>query len=100
MMLAVIGVLSVALLAFARSRVSAEFRARQGVEGIVMGLMLFCSTVAIFVTVGIVLSLIYESYEFFKLVPITEFLFGTRWEPQIAIRADQIAGAAPSVGFP
>jgi phosphate transport system permease protein len=93
MMLIAVVLLSVAMLVFARSRVSAEFRARQGVEGIVLGLMIFCSTVAIFTTVGIVLSLIYESYEFFKLVPITEFLFGTRWEPQIAIREDQIAGA-------
>jgi phosphate transport system permease protein len=93
LMLIVLCVMSLALLVFARSRVAAEFRARQGVEGIVMGLMIFCSTVAVFTTVGIVLSLIYESYEFFKLVPITEFLFGTRWEPQIAIREDQIAGA-------
>ncbi len=93
LMLVVLAVMSVALLVFARSRVAAEFRARQGVEGIVMGLMIFCSTVAVFTTVGIVLSLIYESYEFFRLVPITEFLFGTRWEPQIAIREDQIAGA-------
>ena len=25
------------------------------------------------------------------MVPFTEFLFGTSWEPQIPIRADQIA---------
>jgi phosphate transport system permease protein len=93
MMVTAVAVLSLLLLVFARSRVSAEFRARQGVEGIVLGLMIFCSTVAIFTTVGIVLSLVYESWAFFRLIPLHEFLFGLQWEPQIAIRADQIAGA-------
>jgi phosphate transport system permease protein len=88
----VIALMSVALVLFARSRVSREFRARQGVERIVLGLMIFCSTVAIFTTVGIVFSLLFESIKFFRLVPLNEFLFGFRWEPQIAIRADQVAG--------
>ncbi len=87
-----IALMSLAIIAFARSRVSADFRARHGVEKIVMGLMIFCSTVAIFTTVGIVLSLLFESIKFFRMVPLNEFLFGLRWEPQIAIRADQVAG--------
>ena len=93
LMVGAVIVLSVVLIVLARSRVAAEFRARQGVEAIVMGLMIFCSTVAIFTTIGIVLALVFESIQFFRLVPINEFLFGTKWEPQIAIRADQIAGA-------
>jgi phosphate transport system permease protein len=43
-------------------------------------------------TIGIVSSLAYEAWRFFQMVPIYEFLFGTRWEPQIALRADQVAG--------
>ncbi|MGL4440008.1 MAG: phosphate ABC transporter permease subunit PstC [Bosea sp. (in: a-proteobacteria)] len=88
----VIALMSVALIAFSRSRVSSEFRARQGVEKIILGLMIFCSTIAVFTTIGIVLSLVFESIKFFRLVPLNEFLFGLRWEPQIAIRADQVAG--------
>ena len=88
----VIGLMSLALIAFSRSRVSAEFRARQGAERIILGLMIFCSTIAVFTTVGIVLSLVFESIKFFRMVPLHEFLFGIRWEPQIAIRADQVAG--------
>lgn len=80
-----------AMLWVARSRVSAEFRARQGVEGIIHGLMVACATVAIFVTVGIVASLVFETIRFFEMVPITDFLFGVNWEPQIPIREDQIA---------
>lgn len=90
-LVAAVCVLSLALLAVARSRVAADFRARQGVEGIVTGLMIFCSTVAIFTTIGIILSLSYETYRFFELVPVTEFLFGLNWEPQIPLRDDQIA---------
>ena len=92
--LALIGVVALAglaLLLVARRSVSATFRARQAAEGIVLGLMIFCSVVAIFTTIGIVLSLIFETIKFLSLVPITDFLFGVNWEPQIPIRADQIA---------
>lgn len=92
-MLAILAALILGGLVLARRRVSAEFRARQAVENIILGLMIFCSVVAIFTTVGIVLSLIFESWRFFQMVPITEFLFGLNWEPQIPMRADQIAGA-------
>ncbi|MFN3292054.1 MAG: phosphate ABC transporter permease subunit PstC [Gemmobacter sp.] len=92
-MVVAVGLLSLGLLIFARARVSADFRARQSVEAIVLGLMIACSTLAIFTTLGIVLSLMFESVRFFQKVPVTEFLFGLRWEPQIAIRADQVAGA-------
>ena len=78
--------------AMAYRKIAPEFRARQGMEKIVLGLMVFCATFAIFVTIGIVASLVFETARFFSMVPITEFLFGTRWEPQIPIRADQIAG--------
>jgi phosphate transport system permease protein len=100
LLIAVVVVLSLALIAFARSKVAAEFRARQRVERITSGLMIFCATVAIFTTVGIVAALTFETIKFFQMVPITEFLFGLNWEPQIPIREDQIAaegafGAVP-----
>ncbi|GIL02222.1 MAG: phosphate transport system permease protein [Alphaproteobacteria bacterium] len=68
------------------------FRARHSVERSVTWFMMFSSLVAILTTLGIVLSLLYESWQFFRLVPPQEFLFGLRWEPQIALRADQVAG--------
>ncbi len=77
----------------ARKSVAAEFRARQRVERVLSGLMIFASVIAIFTTIGIVFALVYEAFLFFSLVPLTDFLFGTAWEPQIAIRPDQIAGA-------
>ncbi len=84
--------LMIIALGVARSRLAARFRARNRFEQVLTGLMVFCSLVAILTTVGIIASLLYEAWAFFQLVPITEFLFGLRWEPQIAIRSDQVAG--------
>jgi phosphate transport system permease protein len=91
-MLAAAAALTVFGLLFARSRLSPRFRARNNFEQVMTWLMIFCSVVAVLTTLGIVASLVFESIRFFARVPISEFLFGLRWEPQIAIRADQIGG--------
>ncbi len=91
-MLALACLIALGGLTLARARVSAAFRARQRVERIVSGLMIFCALVAIVTTVGIIASLLAESLRFFARVPVFEFLFGLNWEPQIPIRADQVAG--------
>jgi phosphate transport system permease protein len=74
-----------------------QFRARTAVERWMSGLLFCASLIAIFTTLGIVLSLLFESLRFFKLVPITDFLFGLSWSPQVAIRADQ-AGSSGAFG--
>ena len=51
------------------------------------------SLIAILTTFGIVLSLLYESIEFFSRVSPIEFIFGTHWSPQTAIRADQVGSS-------
>lgn len=80
-----------ALLIVARRKVHGEFRARQAVETIMSLIMVGCSVVAIFTTVGIIASLLFETLKFLSLVPLREFLFGLNWEPQIPIRDDQVA---------
>jgi len=86
---------SVALLgaAFARSRIHREQRARNKVEQTTMAFLVGSSLMAILTTVGIVLSVLFESIRFFEKVPITEFLFGLQWSPQIAMRADQVGSS-------
>ncbi len=74
-------------------RIRPAFRARNQVEFVMKMLMVLCSTIAILTTIGIVASVLFESIRFFRAVPITEFLFGLEWNPQIAIRADQVAGS-------
>ncbi|MGB5623271.1 MAG: phosphate ABC transporter permease subunit PstC [Gammaproteobacteria bacterium] len=77
---------------FARRMIRPEMRARNGVEGVIRWILIGCSTIAIFTTLGIVLSVLFESIRFFRSVPITEFLFGLDWSPQIALRVDQVGG--------
>ena len=83
--------------AFAFTRLSPSFRARTRVERLVMAALLIASLVAILTTLGIVLSLLFESLRFFRLVSPLEFLFGTQWSPQTAMRADQ-AGSSGAFG--
>lgn len=78
-------------------RIDPKLRARNQVERITMGFLVACSTVAIFTTIGIVLSVLFEALLFFEQVPVTEFLFGLHWSPQTAIRADQV-GSSGSFG--
>jgi phosphate transport system permease protein len=80
-------------LVLARARLGQHFRARNGVERAMSVFMVACSVMAILTTIGIIVSLLYEAWAFFQLVPPQDFFFGLRWEPQIAIRPDQIAGA-------
>jgi phosphate transport system permease protein len=83
--------------AWAFSRSSPAFRARARVERVVMGVLLGASLIAILTTLGIVASLIFESFRFFSMISPIEFLFGLNWSPQMAIRADQ-AGSSGAFG--
>jgi phosphate transport system permease protein len=87
-----IAALGLALLGFflARSQLSQDFRARTAVERWVSGFMIAASAIAILTTLGIVLSLLFETIKFFSAYSPIDFLFGTQWSPQIAIRADQV----------
>jgi phosphate transport system permease protein len=84
-------------LVYARNRVSRQLRARNSVEAVIRVLLIVCSVVAVFTTVGIILSLVFEATRFFLHVSPIEFLFGLEWSPQIAMRADQV-GAEGSFG--
>ncbi len=83
--------------ALAWRRIRPDLRARNRVEQITLYVLIVASSIAIFTTVGIVLSVLFEALRFFQKVPVTEFLFGTTWSPQTAIRADQV-GSSGSFG--
>ena len=65
-------------------RRAAEFRARASVEKWMNALLLTASLIAIFTTLGIILTLLFESLRFFDLVPPGDFLFGAQWSPPAA----------------
>jgi phosphate transport system permease protein len=76
--------LSLSLLAglFAYRQINPGFRSRNAVERILMIVLAGSSAIAIFTTIGIVFSVVFESMRFFALVPVSEFLFGLTWNPQ------------------
>ena len=83
---------SIGFFLFALYKIKVRFNARSKVENILKYSMIAASCVAIITTIGIVLSLIIETIEFFKIIRIRDFLFGLQWSPQIALREDQVAG--------
>ena len=80
-------------LVVAYRRIAPLFQARNRVEKVISVFLIICSTIAIFTTLGIVLSLLFESTRFFTRISPTEFLFGLHWSPQTAIRADQVGSS-------
>jgi phosphate transport system permease protein len=83
--------------ALAFLRIRPEFSARTQVERVTMGVLLAASLIAILTTIGIVASLVIESARFFAIVPVTDFLFGVHWSPQVIDARDPGAslGAVP-----
>ncbi|OJH43108.1 phosphate ABC transporter permease subunit PstC [Paracoccus sp. SM22M-07] len=73
---------AVAGLGWAMTRIDKGFRARNSVERMVLGLLIFCSSIAIATTIGIVLSLIFETISFFEKYSLTDFFFSTEWSPR------------------
>jgi phosphate transport system permease protein len=89
------GALGAGILALIVSRIDRLFRARNLFEGFVLVLLFLCALVAILTTIGILFSVVTETWRFFfdphiKGKPsVTEFLFGLEWNPQEALRDDQ-----------
>ena len=70
-----------------------DFRARNVVEQGIRALLIAASLIAILTTLGIVLSLVFNTIEFFRLYPALDFFFGTEWAPSFTGR-----GGASSLG--
>ncbi|MEM9437115.1 MAG: phosphate ABC transporter permease subunit PstC [Pseudomonadota bacterium] len=89
----VILALGLAGLALAWSRTNKDFRARNTVETAVLALLIAAASIAILTTIGIVLSLIFNTIEFFGLYPASEFFFLLEWAPSFSGR-----GGSSSLG--
>jgi phosphate transport system permease protein len=72
------------------ARIAPAFRARNAFEKITLGLLVACSAIAILTTIGIVMSVVFETGRFFNEVSPAAFFTGTLWAP---------TGAPPSFGF-
>lgn len=101
----VTAVLSVSVAAAAAyltyGKIDRAWRARNRSEGIIGGILMICAIIAILTTVGIVLSLIFETINFFGKIDwqVHKFLFGTTWSPLSGVSAGRLdpekVGAIP-----
>ncbi len=63
-----------------------DFRARNVVEQGIRALLIGAASIAVLTTLGIVLSLIFNTVEFFRLYPASDFFFGLEWAPSFSGR--------------
>jgi phosphate transport system permease protein len=71
-------------------RMTPEFRARNLFEKVTLGFLVVCSGIAILTTIGIVLSVLFETGRFFSEVSPWQFFTGVLWAP---------TGSPPGFGF-
>lgn len=67
---------------------------RTVIEFVIERALFACAALSILVTAGIIGVLLFETVEFLREVPITEFLFGTEWTP---LFSDKHFGVLPLV---
>jgi len=90
---ALIIIIASASVLFVIRNFSLQYKARAKVEKVIHWLLISSSAIAILTTIGIVASVLFESIQFFKSVPPWDFIFGTQWSPQTAMRADQVGSS-------
>jgi phosphate transport system permease protein len=76
--------LSIAGAFYAIRQIAPRARARNNVERLMLWGLLAASTIAILTTVGIVLSMLFQTITFFESVSPMSFFFGTVWDPRFA----------------
>jgi phosphate transport system permease protein len=90
-----IGIIVTVLIAIAGGalaflRLAPQFGARTRVERTVMMILLLASLVAILTTLGIFVSLVFETFRFFSFVSPIDFLFGLKWGPDTLAAPDAV----------
>ncbi len=71
---------------FAAMQCTKDYKARNAVERGILMLLIAAASVAILTTIGIVLSLVFNTIEFFRLYPALDFFFSPEWAPSFSGR--------------
>lgn len=88
-------VLALAGLGYGLTQSKADFRSRNSVEVAIRGLLITAACIAILTTVGIVLSLAFNTIEFFRIYNWPDYIFGTTWSPRSGAGENQALGLLP-----
>ena len=86
--MALVLALAVAGLFWGVTRAHKDFRARNQVEKVILGLLIAASSIAVLTTVGIVWSMVSETFDFFTKYPIKDFFFSLTWSPNFRGNSD------------
>jgi phosphate transport system permease protein len=71
-----------------------NFNSKKHVEKAGVLVLSITAGIGILITIIITASILFESIRFFKFVSLADFLFGTTWNPQMAITSEQEVGAS------
>ncbi len=88
-----IGAIALAGFAYSMARMSKSFWARNAVERFILVTLISAAAIAILTTIGIVLSMVFETLRFFSLHDWTDFFFGLEWAPNF--RGDSALSILP-----
>ena len=100
--IAVILILALGCFIFAYRRLSTKLKSRVLFEKFLRWVFFAAAIIAIFTTIGIVMSLLFEALRFFAAYNFFDFIFGTHWAPNVAMRDganEDVGGASGSFGM-
>lgn len=89
----VIGAIALIGFGYSMARMTKSFWARNAVERFILVTLISAAAIAILTTVGIVLSMVFETLRFFSLHEWTDFFFGLEWAPNF--RGDSALSILP-----
>ena len=90
-------VIMIVSLTYAYKKISNNNRTREPVEKFINAVLFTASLAAILTTLGIVFSLVFQTIDFFKVIPLFDFIFGTHWYPAKAFVRDASEPLDPSM---
>ena len=89
----VVGAIALIGFGYSMARMTKSFWARNAVERFILVTLISAAAIAILTTVGIVLSMVFETLRFFSLHEWTDFFFGLEWAPNF--RGDSALSILP-----
>jgi len=69
---------------YSLKHITVDFRARESVEKVIRALLITAASISILTTLAIIMSVVFESINFFKVISFWDFITGTKWEPDNA----------------
>ncbi len=69
-----------------------KFNSKNHIESVSKVVLSITAGIGILITIITTLSILFEALKFFKMVSVTDFLFGTVWNPQMAVTSEQSVG--------